>query len=169
MAQGAIGAQRTPPRLSASELGISVCQQVNQFLSLMTFDEEHHRLGIVQLPQPDGRTPMTVGLAHSAYTFPSLESLLTKYEDLQKAGIRPHVPVQHGPTTSIYYRDPDGNAVELQIDNFTSPADATAYFHGPDFQRDPFGPSFDPAAMLAELRAGTSESELITRAWASTC
>jgi hypothetical protein len=39
----------------------------NQFLSLMTFDEEH-RLGIVQLPQPAARTPMTVGLAHSAYT-----------------------------------------------------------------------------------------------------
>lgn len=35
----------------------------NQFLSLMTFDEEHHRLGIVQLPQPVKRTPMTVGLA----------------------------------------------------------------------------------------------------------
>ena len=26
----------------------------NEFLSFMTFDEEHHRLGIVQLPQPDG-------------------------------------------------------------------------------------------------------------------
>ena len=60
----------------------------NEFLSLMTFDEEHHRLGIVQLPQPAGRTPMTVGLAHSAYTFPSLESLLTKYEDLKKAEIQ---------------------------------------------------------------------------------
>jgi len=141
----------------------------NEFLSFMTFDEEHHRLGIVQLPQPDGRTPMTVGLAHSAYTFPSLESLLTKYEDLQKAGIRPHVPVQHGPTTSIYYRDPDGNAVELQIDNFATPVDATEYLRGEEFHADPFGPSFDPDAMLAALRAGAPEAELLTRAWARTC
>ena len=141
----------------------------NDFLSFLTFDEEHHRLGIVQLPEPVARTPMTVGLAHTAYTFPNLTSLLRRYEDLMEADIAPHVPVQHGPTTSIYYRDPDGNTVELQIDNFTSPADVTAYFLGPDFQRDPFGPSFDPAAMLAELRAGTPESELITRAWASTC
>jgi catechol-2,3-dioxygenase len=133
----------------------------NQFLSLMTFDEEHHRLGIVQLPQPGKRTPMTVGLAHSAYTFPSLQSLLTKYQDLQKADIQPHVPVQHGPTTSIYYHDPDGNMVELQIDNFTTSEE--------EFNADPFGPSFDPDAMLAALRAGAPESELLTRAWAATC
>jgi len=141
----------------------------NQFLSLMTFDEEHHRLGIVQLPQPAARTPMTVGLAHSAYTFPSLESLLTKYEDLKKADIQPHVPVQHGPTTSLYYRDPDGNTVELQIDNFTTSEAATEYMRGEEFHADPFGPSFDPDAMLAALRAGTTESELLTRDWARTC
>jgi catechol-2,3-dioxygenase len=141
----------------------------NPFLSFMTFDEEHHRLGIVQLPLPAERSPMTVGLAHSAYTFESLESLLGKYEDLKKADIEPQVPVQHGPTTSIYYRDPDGNTVELQIDNFATPEEATEYIRGEEFQADPFGPSFDPEAMLAALRAGTPESELITRAWARTC
>lgn len=137
----------------------------NQFLSLMTFDEEHHRLGIVQLPQPAARTPMTVGLD----TFLSLESLLTKYEDLRKADIQAHVPVQHGPTTSLYYRDPDDNMVELQIDNFTTSQEATEYMRGEEFHADPFGPSFDPDAMLAALRAGTPESELLTRAWAKTC
>jgi catechol 2,3-dioxygenase-like lactoylglutathione lyase family enzyme len=137
-------------------------------LSFMTFDEEHHRLAIVQLPQPAPRTSMTVGLAHSAYTFGSLDSLLTKYEALKEAGIRPHVPVQHGPTTSLYYRDPDGNMVELQIDNM-APADATAYMRGEEFSLDPIGPSFDPDAMLAALRAATPKSELTTRAWALTC
>src|SRR5690348_4900947 len=85
----------------------------NDFLSFMTFDEEHHRLAIAQLPQPAPRTSTTVGLSHSAYTFGDLGSLLAKYSDLREAGIRPHVPVQHGATTSIYYRDPDGNMVEL--------------------------------------------------------
>lgn len=45
---------------------------------------------------------MTVGLQHSAYTFASLEGLPTTYEDLKSAGIEPHVPVQHGPTTSLF-------------------------------------------------------------------
>jgi len=141
----------------------------NEFLSFMTFDKEHHRLAIAQLPQPAPRTAMTVGLAHAAYTFASLQSLLTKYEDLKEADIHPHVPVQHGPTTSIYYRDPDGNMVELQIDNFTTPEEATEYLRGKEFHADPFGPSFDPDAMLAALRAGIPESELLTRAWARTC
>jgi hypothetical protein len=112
---------------------------------------------------------MTVGLAHTAYTFPNLMSLLAKYEDLKNADIHPHVPVQHGPTTSIYYRDPDGNTVELQIDNFTTPEEATSYLHSEEFHADPFGPSFDPATMLTALHAGTPKSELLTRAWASTC
>lgn len=137
------------------------------FLTFLTFDEEHHRLGIVQLPQPVARTSMTVGLAHSAYTFPTLESLLTKHEDLKNAGIQPHVPVQHGPTTSIYYRDPDGNTVELQIDNFSSSEEATEFMRSQEFQADPFGPSFDPEAMLTALRAGTPEKELLTRSWAA--
>lgn len=141
----------------------------NEFLSFMTFDEEHHRVGIVQLPEPPARTPTTVGLAHSAYTFSSLESLLTKHEDLKKADIQPQVPVQHGLTTSIYYRDPDGNMVELQIDNFTTPEAGTEYLRGEEFRADPFGPSFDPDAMLAALRVGVPEAELLTRAWARTC
>jgi catechol-2,3-dioxygenase len=36
---------------------------------------------------------------------------------LKGAGITPFVSVNHGLTTSFYYRDPDGNGVELQIDN----------------------------------------------------
>lgn len=140
----------------------------NDMLSFMTFDEEHHRLAIVQLPQAVPRTSMTVGLAHSAYTFPNLESLLSKYEELRMADIHPHVPVQHGPTTSIYYRDPDGNMVELQIDNM-EPAEATEYMRGEEYSLDPLGPSFEPDKMLAALHAGTPASELTTRAWALTC
>ncbi|MUL62923.1 biphenyl 2,3-dioxygenase [Mycobacterium sp. CBMA 234] len=141
----------------------------NEFMSLLTFDEEHHRVGIVELPDPIARTAMTVGLAHTAYTFPDLAALLRKHEALAKVGIRPHVPVQHGPTTSIYYRDPDGNTVELQVDNFATPEAATAYFDSDEFRADPFGPSFDPDAMLGALRAGTPVSDLLTRKWARTC
>jgi catechol-2,3-dioxygenase len=141
----------------------------NNSVCFMTFDSEHHRLGLIQLP-PNAipRTPMSVGLAHSAYTYKDLETLLAKYEALAEAGIAPHVPVQHGPTTSIYYRDPDGNLAELQIDNMT-PDEATAYLDGDEYGNDPMGPSFDPETMLAALRSGTSESELVTRTWASTC
>jgi len=140
----------------------------NDMLAFITFDDEHHRIAMAQLPQLAAHTATTVGLGHSAYTFESLDTLLTKYEALKEAGIQPHVPVQHGITTSLYYRDPDGNMVELQIENMP-PDEATRYLCGEECSLDPIGPSFDPDTMLAALRAGTPESELITRAWAKTC
>lgn len=141
----------------------------NDFLAFLTFDDEHHRLAIIAIPGLAERTPTTVGLSHSAYTYPTLAALLTKYQDLKSVGITPRVPVQHGVTTSLYYRDPDGNMVELQIDNFATPAEATAYMEGPEYSADPIGPSFDPDLMSAALASGVPATQLITRAWARSC
>jgi catechol-2,3-dioxygenase len=112
------------------------------------------------------RTPTTVGMAHSAYTFGTLDDLMRKYQQLKAFGIAPRVPVQHGVTTSLYYRDPDGNMVELQIDNFPTPDQATDYMNGPEYTTDPIGPSFDPDALVEALAAGTPQSDLISREWA---
>ncbi len=139
----------------------------NPGLCFLTFDEEHHRLALISPPAPlVERTPLTTGMHHSAYTFGSLGELMEKYTALKHAGIEPLTPIQHGVTTSLYYRDPDGNMVEFQIDNFRSPTEATAYMHGPEFAGDPIGPAFDPQLMADALQAGTPVTELTTRAWA---
>jgi len=139
----------------------------NPGLCFMTFDDEHHRIALVAPPVPvQPRTPLTACMHHSAYTFASLRDLLAKYGDLKAAGIEPTTPIQHGVTTSLYYRDPDGNLVELQIDNFAHPDQATAYMHGDEFAADPVGPAFDPQAMADALAAGAPVAELVTRAWA---
>lgn len=142
----------------------------NPMMSFLTFDEEHHRIALLGLPPGvlGDRTPLTTGMAHSAFTFPTLGDLIDKYLELKDAGIEPRVPVQHGVTTSIYYRDPDGNMVELQIDNFATPDEATAYMNGPEYAADPIGPSFDVDALITAYRAGTSHAELISRTWAKT-
>lgn len=64
------------------------------------------------------------------------------------------------------YQDPDGNFVEMQIDNFAEPDEATAYMHGPEYAADSVGPAFDPDALLAARRAGATPEELTERAWA---
>jgi catechol-2,3-dioxygenase len=140
----------------------------NAAMCFLTFDEEHHRLALFSPPGgglPE-RTPMTVGLAHSAFTFPSLGDLVDKYLELSAAGIEPRIPVQHGVTTSLYYRDPDGNMVELQIDNFSTADEATEYMRGQEYANDSIGPSFDPAALAKAFKSGAPPSELMTRAWA---
>ncbi|MFE3203551.1 VOC family protein [Embleya sp. NPDC055664] len=139
-----------------------------EMITFLTFDEEHHRLGLIAAPVPfEERTPMTVGLAHTAYTFASLADLLDRFAVLRAAGVRPHVCVAHGPTTSLYYRDPDGNTVELQIDNFAGAEETTAYLTGPEFTADPVGPAFDPDRLLADYERGVPIAELTTRTWAA--
>lgn len=85
-------------------------------LCFITFDDEHHRIALMAAPVGP-RNPGAAGMHHTAYTFATLDDLLTRYEQLNECGIEPKVPIQHGVTTSLYYQDPDGNFVELQIDN----------------------------------------------------
>lgn len=139
----------------------------NPGMCFLTFDEEHHRIALFRPPGPPlaERNVPTVGMQHTAYTFPDLAALLEKFASLREAGIEPYLPVQHGVTTSLYYRDPDSNLVELQVDNF-DPDESTAYMMGSEYAQDPIGPSFDPAAMLAALEQGADPAALSTRAWA---
>jgi catechol-2,3-dioxygenase len=136
-------------------------------LSFITFDEEHHRVALIHPPAPLRRkTPDTAAMHHVAYTFESIDDLLDRYVLLRDQGIKPAVCIAHGVTTSMYYRDPDGNHVEMQIDRFAEPDDATAYMKGPEYAADSVGPAFDPDALLAARRDGRSVEELSDRAWA---
>ncbi|MFJ5780156.1 VOC family protein [Streptomyces sp. NPDC093094] len=136
-------------------------------LSFITFDEEHHRVALIHPPaQLKRKTPDTAAMHHVAYTFDSIDDLLDRYVLLRDKGVLPAVCIAHGVTTSMYYRDPDGNFVEMQIDRYAEPDDATAYMKGPEYAADSVGPSFDPEAMLEARRGGATTEELSDRAWA---
>lgn len=135
-------------------------------LCFITFDEEHHRVALLTPPVPlERKSPTTAAPHHVAYTFDHLDDLLDRYILLRDKGVLPAVCIAHGVTTSIYYQDPDGNFVEMQIDNFAEPQQATDYMHGPEYAGDSVGPAFDPEAMLADRRAGSSVDELSARTW----
>jgi catechol 2,3-dioxygenase-like lactoylglutathione lyase family enzyme len=136
-------------------------------LTFLTFDDEHHRVALLHPPVDfKPKTAVTASLHHSAYTFDSIDGLLERYAMLRDNGISPAVCIAHGVTTSMYYQDPDRNFVELQIDRFAEPAQATAYMLGPEYAADSVGPAFDPEELLNARRAGASVEELSDRAWA---
>ncbi|MFF7334994.1 VOC family protein [Streptomyces sp. NPDC008150] len=139
----------------------------DEALSFITFDEEHHRVALIHPPAPlRPKTPDTAAMHHVAYTFDNLDDLLDRYVRLRDQGVLPAVCIAHGVTTSLYYRDPDGNMVEMQIDRFEEPDDATAYMKGAEYRADSVGPAFDPEALLQARRAGATVEELSDRAWA---
>ena len=92
-------------------------------------------------------------LFRSAFTYSTLGDLIGTYKRLQAMGIRPTVTIDHGPTTSMYYTDPDGNNIELQVDNFETAEEAQEFFESDAFAKNPVGVLFDPdeLALASEL------------------
>lgn len=135
----------------------------NAFIGFMTYDDEHHRVAVIQMPdlkKPEGLAP---GLHHVAFTYAGLADLLATFARLKTRGIVPRYCINHGPTTSMYYEDPDGNRVELQIDNFATMEQANDWIRSPAFGENPIGVDFDPDDLLARFQAGEPEAELKKR------
>ncbi|MFJ6573679.1 VOC family protein [Streptomyces sp. NPDC091292] len=135
----------------------------NGALAFLAYDDEHHRIGLMSLDRYEERAKTTVGLQHFSFTYDTLPDLFATYERLKKAEIQPIWCVNHGPTVSLYYADPDGNQVELQFDVFETAAEVTDFMNGPIYQSNPVGTPFDPEDMAARLRSGTSVAELTRR------
>ena len=133
----------------------------NPLLAFLTYDDEHHRIALVHVPTAADRPANTAGLEHVAYTYADLGALVETYERLKASDIRPYWCINHGPTTSLYYRDPDGNQVELQVDNFPDAETLHAWFGSGAFAKNPIGVTFDPDKLAEKYRAGVPVAELV--------
>jgi len=132
-------------------------------LCFMTYDDEHHRLALVNVPGLTRPADDAWGLNHIAYSYGSLRDLLSTYVRLRNEGILPFRPINHGPTVSMYYHDPDGTGVELQVDTFPTKQEAQEWFGRPAFQQNPIGVLFDPEDLVKAFEAGVPEEELLKR------
>ncbi|XXH05405.1 hypothetical protein Hte_011831 [Hypoxylon texense] len=132
-------------------------------LAFMTYDEEHHRIAIAAFPDCGDRVRTSAGMEHIAFSYDTLRDLLTSYQQRKARGIVPFWCVNHGPTTSMYYQDPDGNQIEMQVDNFDTPEEANAYMVGPEIAGNPFGVDYDPADLIRRLESGEPEAEIKKR------
>lgn len=138
----------------------------NDVLSFITYDDEHHRIAITGRPGTiprSGDATNSSGLAHVSFAYDTLEQLLHSYVQRRKLGIKPSWCVNHGPTTSIYYADPDGNEVETQVDNFESAEKATAFMNSLEFQENPIGVDFVPDDLIQRLESGEPHRDLKQR------
>ncbi len=135
----------------------------NEFVAFITYDDEHHRLAFVNTPDAPDPGPESAGVDHFAYTYATLDDLMHTYERLKGEGITPVWTINHGPTTSLYYSDPNGLRVELQIDNFETIEDLHEWFRTPAFAENPIGVEFDADVLLARYREGLTREDLQDR------
>jgi catechol 2,3-dioxygenase-like lactoylglutathione lyase family enzyme len=134
----------------------------NEQVSFLTYDDEHHRVGIVQFPGPAAAAESGSGLEHLSFTYRDLGALLSTYQRLKRSQIEPYWPINHGPTISLYYRDPDRNKVELQVDVFAT-IDATNAFLDRYYPENFMGIIFDPEQMIRDYESGAALEDLYRR------
>jgi hypothetical protein len=137
-------------------------QYENPNVCFLTYDEEHHRIGIVQIPGVTGETCAGPGLEHISFAYSDLGELLANYQRLKALGVEPYWTINHGPTISLYYRDPDGNRIELQYDVFST-ADGANRFIAENYGENFMGVVFEPEDMIQKYEAGVSIDEIVRR------
>jgi catechol-2,3-dioxygenase len=107
----------------------------------------------------------STGLFHIAFTYDTLDELLGNYARLADAGIWPVLAMNHGVTTSMYFRDPEDNLVELQIDNFATAEEAEDFMRGEVWLRRPGGVPIDLDDLVERFRAGEPFEALVEPTW----
>jgi catechol 2,3-dioxygenase-like lactoylglutathione lyase family enzyme len=137
-------------------------------IAFISNDAANHRIALASLRnyvEPDERESH-IGMHHTGFEYRSMDELLLNYVRLKREGIMPVRCLDHGMTTSFYYRDPDGNRVELQCDNWDNWLQSTTFMReDPRFLEDPIGREVDPPKLIEARRAGLSPWEVHVAAY----
>ena len=100
-------------------LGLPVCARLDQDGMKMAFFSlgNHHDFAVMEVSgEGSSRSESAVGLHHVAFNIrTTLEELREAKAKLDAAGIATD-HVDHEVTKSLYFKDPDGNGVEVYVD-----------------------------------------------------
>ena len=123
----------------------------------MSNDEANHRIAFLSAPgiTDDPQKTSHNAMHHSAFEYGNLDDLMSSYQRLKQENISPSFCLDHQMTFSIYYKDPEGNFVELQTDGFGDWKLSCDFIsRSPDFAANPIGYFFDGDKVFEAHRAG---------------
>ena len=133
----------------------------------LTNDEANHRIALLALPglkAPEDKGH-TAGLHHTAFEYASFDQWLDNYIRLRDEDIVPFLNLDHGMTMSMYYQDPEGNGVEIQVDGFGDWAAGKEWmWASQEFGDNPIGVYFDPERLVEARASGLDFQEIHRRA-----
>jgi catechol 2,3-dioxygenase len=128
-----------------------------------TNDAANHRVAFLTVPRLSDDPDKTAhnGVHHFAFEYETFDDLMSSFDRMRKANIEPAFCLDHGLTISLYYKDPEGNYIELQSDNFSDWKKSTEFIRtSADFAANPIGTFFDPALVFEANKTGIEFKEL---------
>lgn len=99
-------------------LGLEVQQRMGSGAAFLSWGGYHHHLGL-NVWESQGGPPAprgSAGLYHVAFLYPSRASFANALAKVLAAGVTIDGAADHGVSEAIYFRDPDGNGVEIYWD-----------------------------------------------------
>ena len=98
-------------------LGLKVAhEELERGAVFLSFGEAHHDLALFQLATGEAADATQPGLHHMAWQLGTFDELQAAYRELKALGVPIESTIEHNVTRSVYFRDPDGNRVELYCD-----------------------------------------------------
>jgi len=118
------------------------------FFRLHTEHPYQDVVAIFEVPGTRSAPSGDPGLHHMQLRNASISVLCERYRRLRDLGVVPYRSMDHGPGTSLYYRDPDNNAVEISASNFATAEAARDCLASEIYRRNPSGKAIDPESLL---------------------
>jgi catechol-2,3-dioxygenase len=131
----------------------------------MTNDAANHRVAFLAVPglSDDAGKNSHNGEHHFAFEYDSFADLMSSFDRMRSANVEPAFCLDHGLTISLYYKDPEGNFIELQSDNFSDWKKSGEFMRtSKDFAANPIGTFFDPARVYHAFKSGVEFKTLQT-------
>ena len=134
---------------------------VNDFIAFVTYDDEHHRIALVNIGVEADDIGKGAGVDHVAFGVENVAALMNHYSRLKGAGIEPVWSIHHGGTLSLYYADPEGVRSEFQVEAFSTMEQVEEFMESGAFAANPIGIEFDPDKVLERYLNGESDQQLL--------
>jgi catechol-2,3-dioxygenase len=109
-------------------------------------------IALFEMPGAEALATGRSGLHHMQLRNASMAVLQERYRRLGAAGVTPYQAMDHGSSTSLYYRDPDQNAVEISASNFATNEEVETCLDSETYRRNPAGNVIDPAEWAGQPR-----------------
>jgi catechol-2,3-dioxygenase len=108
-------------------LNLRVTETVKGKFTFLTGGGPHHELALyAKGTEAAAPSPNTVGLCHLAFSVPDKRSFAEAYRKLMDANIGVS-PVDHQIGWGVYFKDPDGNDLEIYCDTRSEPDGASLW------------------------------------------
>ncbi len=95
-------------------LGMKIADERADMGVFFRFNDYHHDIAVFKVGE-DAAAPERnqVGLAHVAMIADSFETVQSMYRKLKDHGVEGIRTADHGVTKSVYFKDPEGNELEI--------------------------------------------------------